>query len=108
MFSPADLPSGRLPLLLVTREVCCRSGLSSTLPHDLGENDKGRKQLKPGDALKGECPSPTLFPYPPSIIGIVPGSAHQVLSHCYCVHPKIVNTSSKVISVLELRTSSPG
>ena len=83
MSSPADLPSGRLPLLLITWEVCHRSDPSSTLPHDLGENDQGKKWLKPGVALKGKHPSPTLIPYPPSIIGIAPGSAHQALSHCY-------------------------
>ena len=87
--SPADPPSGRLPSFLITWEVHCRSGLSSTLPYNLGENNQGRKWLKPGDALKGKCPSPTLFPYPPSIIGIVPGSAHQSFSHCYSVHPRL-------------------
>ena len=89
MFSPVDLPSSRLPSLLIAWEVCHRSGLSSTLPHNLGENNQGRKWLKPGDALKGKCPSPTLFPNLPSIIGIVPGSVHQVLLHCYNVHPRL-------------------
>ena len=89
MFSPADPPYGRLPLHLITWEVSHRSGFSSTLPHNLGENDQGRKWLKPGDALKGKCCSPTLFPYPSSIIGIAPGSAHQALSHCYSVHPRL-------------------
>ena len=83
MSSPADPPLYRLPSLLITWEVHCRSDPSSTLPHDLGENDQGRKWLKPEDSLKGKCPSPTLFPYPPSVIGIAPGSVHQALSHCY-------------------------
>ena len=74
---------------LIAWEVCHRSSLSSTLQHNLGENDQGRKWLKPGDALKGECPSPTLFPYLPSVIGIAPGSAHQALSHCYSVHLRL-------------------
>ena len=54
-----------------------------------GESDQGRKWLKPEDPLKGECPSPTLLPYLPSAIGIAPGSVHQVLSHCYSVHPRL-------------------
>ena len=87
--SPADPPSGRLPSLLITWEVHCRSGFSSTPPHNLGENDHGRKQLKPGDALKGKCPSLTLFTYLPSIVGIASDSSHQVLSHCYNVPPRL-------------------
>ena len=89
MSSPADLPSGRLPLLLITGEVCHRSNLSSTPPHNLGENNQGRKWLKPGDALKGKCPSLTPSPYLPFVIRIAPGSAHQVLSCCYNVHPRL-------------------
>ena len=89
MTSPVDLPSGRLPLLLIAWEVCHRSNPSSALPHDLGENNQGRKQLELEDASKGECPSPTLSPYPPSVIGIAPDSAHQALSHCYSVHPRL-------------------
>ena len=89
MSSPADTPLGRLASLSITWEVCCRSDLSSTLPHDLGGNDWGRKWLKPGDALKGKCPSLRLFLYPPFIIGIAPGSVHQVLSHCYSVGPRL-------------------
>ena len=38
MSSPVVLPLGRLPLLLITWEVHCRSDPSSTLPHDLREN----------------------------------------------------------------------
>ena len=82
-------PLGRLPSLLIAWEVCHRSNPSSTLPYNLGENGQGRKWLKPEDALKDECPSPTLFPYLPSVIGIAPDSAHQVLSHCYSVHPRL-------------------
>ena len=89
MSSPVGLPLGRLPLLLITWEVCHRSDPSSTLPHNLGENGQGRKQLKLVNALKGKCPSPTWFPYLPSIIGIAPDSVHQALSHCYSVHPKL-------------------
>ena len=88
MFSPVDPPSGRLPSLLITWEVCHRSDPSSALPHNLGENGQGRKLLILVNVLRGECPSPTWFPYQPSIIGIVPDSACQVLSHCYSVHPK--------------------
>ena len=77
--SPVGPPLGRLPSLLITWEVCHRRDPSSTLPHDLGENGQGRKQLKPEDASKGKCPSLTLFPYPPSVIGIAPDSVHQVL-----------------------------
>ena len=75
MFSPVDLPSGRLPSLLIAWEVCHRSDPSSALPHDLGENSQGRKLLILANALRGKCPSPTQFPYQPSVIGIVPGSA---------------------------------
>ena len=88
MFSPVDPPSGRLPLLLITWEVHHRSNPSSAPPHNLGENGQGRKQLKLVNALKGECPSPTWFPYLPSVIGLAPYLAHQALSHCYSVHPK--------------------
>ena len=89
MSSPMELPSGRLPLLLIIWEVHHRSNLSSTLPHNLGENGHGRKWLKLVNALKGKCPSPTQFPYPPSLIGIAPDSAHQALSHCNSVHPRL-------------------
>ena len=88
MFSPVDLPSGRLPLLSIAWEVHHRSNPSSALPLNLGENGQGRKLLKLVNALRGECPSPTQFPYQPYVIGIVPDSAHQVLSHCCSVHPK--------------------
>ena len=64
MSSPVNLPSGSLPLLLITWEVHCRSNPSSTLLHDLGENSQGRKWLKLVNALKGKCPSLTWFPYP--------------------------------------------
>ena len=89
MFSPVDPPSGRLPSLSITWEVCCRSDPSSALPPDLGENGQRRKLLKLVNALSGKCPSPTQFPYQPSIIGIVPDSVHQALSHCCSVHPKL-------------------
>ena len=82
MSSPVDLPSGRLPLLLIVWGVHCISDPSSTLLHNLGESDQGRKWLKPEDALKGKCPSLTLFSYPQPAIGIAPSSAHHVLSHC--------------------------
>ena len=89
MSSPVDPPLSRLPLLVIAWEVHHRSNPSSTLPHDLGENDQGRKQLKPKDASKGKCPIPTLFPYLPSVIGIAHDSEHQVLSCCYSVHPRL-------------------
>ena len=88
MFSPLDLPSGRLPSLLIAWEVHHRSNPSSALPHDLGENSQGRKLLILVNVLRGECLSLTWFPYQPSIIGIVTDSAHQALSHCYNIHPK--------------------
>ena len=88
MSSPVEPPSGRLPSLLITWEVCHRSNPSLALPLNLGENGQGRKWLKLVNALKGQHPSPTWFPYLPSIIGIAPDSVHQVLSHCYSVYPK--------------------
>ena len=87
--TPSNLPSSRLPSLLIAWEIHCRSSPSSNLPHSLGESSQVRKQLKLVSALKGECPSPTWFPYPPSIIGITPDSAHQALSHCYSFHPRL-------------------
>ena len=89
MFSPVDLPSGRLPLLLIAWEVCHKSNLSSVPLHDLGENGQERKLLILANALRGRHPSPTQFPYQPSIIGIVLDLAHQALSHCYNVHAKL-------------------
>ena len=89
MFSPMDPPSGRLPLLLIAWEVCHRSDPSLASLHDLGKNGQGRKLLILVNALRGECPSPTWFPYQPSIIEIVLDSVHQVLSYCYNVHPKL-------------------
>ena len=88
MSSSVDPPSGRLPSLLIAWEVCHRSNPSLSLPLSLRENSQGRKWLKLVNALKGKHPSPTWFPYPPSVIGIAPDSAHQGLSHCYSVHPK--------------------
>ena len=88
MLSPVGPPSGRVPSLSVTWEVCHRSNPSSVLPHDLGKNSQGRKPLELVNALRGECPNPTQFPYQPSAIGIVPDSAYLVLSHCCSVHPK--------------------
>ena len=88
MFSPVDLPSGRLPSLSIAWEVHCRSNPSSAPPHNLGENSQGRKLLVLINALRGKCPSPTKFPCQPSIIEIVFDSACQVLSHCYNVHPR--------------------
>ena len=89
MFLPVDLPSGRLPSLLITWEVCHRSDPSLALPYDLRKNGQGKKLLLLANSLRGECPSLTWFPYQPSIIGIVPGSVHQVLSHYYNAHPKL-------------------
>ena len=88
MFSPVDLPSARLPSLLIAWEVHHRSNPSSAPLHNMGENSQGRKLLILANALKGELPSPTWFPYQPSVIGIVLDSVHQALSHCYNVHPK--------------------
>ena len=88
MFSPVDLPSGRLPSLSITWEVCHRNNPSSAPPHNLGENGQGRKLLTLANALRGKCPSLTWFPCQPSVIEIVLDSVHQVLSHCYNVHPR--------------------
>ena len=89
MFSPVSPPSGRLPLLSITWEVHHRSNPSSAPQHNLGENGQGRKLLELVNALRGKCPSPTWFPYQPSVIGIVPDSAHLALLHCCSVHPKL-------------------
>ena len=89
MFSPVDLPSGRLPSLSIAWEVCHRSNPSSALPHDLGENGQRRTLLVPVNALRGKCPIPTWFPCQPAINEIVPDSAHQACSHCYNVHPRL-------------------
>ena len=104
MFSPVDLPSGRLLLLSIVREVCCRSNPSLALSHDLGENGQGRKLLVPVDALRGIHPSLTQSPYQPSIIGIVLDSAHQVLLHCYNVHPK---SSAHCLRLCQYQSSVP-
>ena len=108
MFSPVVPPSGRLPSLSVTWEVHHRSDPSSVPLHVPGESSLGRKLVIFASALKGRLPSLTQFLYQPSAIEIVPDLVHQVPSHCYNVHPRIVSTSSKVISVPELQTSSPG
>ena len=89
MFSPVDPPSGRLSLFLIAWKVHHRSYPSSALPHDLGGNGQERKPLVLVNALRGEWPSLTQFPCQPSVIGIVPDSAHQVLSHFYNVHPRL-------------------
>ena len=88
MFSPVDPLSGRLLSLLITWEVHHRSDPSSVPLHFMGENGQERKLLLLANALRGRYPSLTWFPYQPSIIGIVLDLAHQVLSHCYNVHPK--------------------
>ena len=104
MFSPVDLPSGRLPLLSITWEVHHRSDPSLAPPHDLGVNGQGRNLLVPVSALRGVCRSPTQFPYQPSIIGIVLDSAHQVLLHCYNVHPK---SSACCLRLCQYQSSVP-
>ena len=104
MFSPVDLHSGRLPLLLITWEVCHRSDPSSAPLHGLGENSQERKLLILANALRGGCPSPTWFPYQPSIIGIVLDLAHQVLSHCYNVCPK---SSAHHLRLYQYQSSIP-
>ena len=81
------LPSGRLPSLSITWEVCHRSDPSSAPPHDLGENGQGRNLLELVNALRGEYPSLTQFPYQPPAIGIAPDSAH--LTYCCCAYPKL-------------------
>ena len=78
----------KLVALSIAWEDCHKSGLSSTLPLDLGETDQERRWLKPGDALRGKSLSLTLFPYPPSLIAKALDSACQALSHCYSVHPR--------------------
>ena len=57
---------------------------------------------------RGRHPSLTQSPYQPFAIGTTLDSVHQVLSHCYNVHARIVNTSSRVMSIPEHHTSSPG
>ena len=88
-FLPANPPSGRLPLLSITWEVCHKSSLPLTLPLNQGESDQGRKLLKPGDASKDRCPSPIQFPYLTSVLGIAPGSVCLMLSRCCNVHPRL-------------------
>ena len=67
-FLPVDPPSGRLPLLSITWEVCHKSGLSLTLLLNQGESNQGRKLLKLGDASKDRHHRPIQFPYLPSIV----------------------------------------
>ena len=88
MFSPAVLPSGRLPLLSVALEVHHRSDPSSVLLFSLGESGLGRKLLILANASRGRCPNLTQSPYQPSTIGIVPDLVHQAPSHCYNIHPE--------------------
>ena len=83
------LPSGRPLSLSITWEVHCRSDPSSVLLIYLGENGLERKLLVFANALKGRLPSPILFPYQPSVIGIVLDLACPVPSHCYNVHPEL-------------------
>ena len=103
-FSPVDLPSGRLPSLLIAWEVCHRSNPSSALLHSLGENSQERKLLILANALRGECSNPTWFPYQPSIIEVVLDSVHQVLSHCYNVRPK---SSAHCLRLCQYQSSIP-
>ena len=88
MFLPVILPSGRPPSLSVTWEIHHRSDPSSVLLLYLGESGGERKLLVFANALKGGRPSPILFPYQPSIVGIVLDLVHPVPSHCYNVHPE--------------------
>ena len=88
MFLPVALPSGKPPSLSVTWEVHRRSDPSSVLLLYLGESSLERKLLVFANALKGGIPSLVLFPYQPSIIGIVLGLVHPTPSHCYNVHPE--------------------
>ena len=104
MSLPVYPPSGRLPLLLITCEVCHRSDPTLTPSLGLGENGQGRKQLILVNALKGECLSLTQFPYLPSVIQIAPDSVHQVLSHCYSVHPKFKSSQHFVKGYICTRT----
>ena len=46
MFSLVDLPSGRLPLLLITWKVCHRNDPSSAPPHNLGGKQSGKEVAK--------------------------------------------------------------
>ena len=103
-FSPVDPPSGRLPSLLITWEVCHRSDPSLALLHDLGESGQERKLLILANALRGGCPSPIQFPYHPSIIGIILDLMHQVLSHCYNVHLK---SSAHHVRLCQYQSSIP-
>ena len=88
-FFPADLPSGRPPLLLHAWGVCHKSGLSLTLLLNQGENGQGRKQLKPGDVLRDGHPNPKQSLCPPSLTSITPGLVHPMPSHYYNVHPRL-------------------
>ena len=88
MFLPVVPPSGRPPLLLVTWEVHHRSNPSSFLVLYLRKSSLERKLLIFANALKCGLPSLILFPYQPSVIGIVLGLACPVPSHCYNAHPE--------------------
>ena len=88
MFLPVVLPSGRPPSLSVTWEVHCRSNPSSVPLLYLGKSGLERKLLVFANAVKGGLSSPILFPYQPSVIGIVLYLAHPTPSHCYSVHPE--------------------
>ena len=55
MFSPVDPPSGRLPLLSITWEVCCRIDPSSALPHNLGEQS-GKEAANTCKCLERQTP----------------------------------------------------
>ena len=89
MFLPVVPPSGRPPLLSVTWKVHHRSDPSSVPVLYLGESGLERKLLVFANALKGGHPSPILFPYQPSVVGIVLDLAHTAPSHCYNVHPEL-------------------
>ena len=84
---PADLPSGRLPLLLVTWGSHHKSSPSVTLPLNQGESGQGRKQPEPGDVSKDGHYSPIQFLCLPSVVGIAPDSVCSTLSYYYNVLP---------------------
>ena len=53
---PVGLPSGMPPLLLVSWGVCCKSGLSSTLPLNQGESSQGKKAAGTWRCLERQTP----------------------------------------------------
>ena len=104
-FLPADLPSGRPPLLSIAWEVCHRSSLSSTLPHNQGEVIREGSCQNLEMPQKADAPVQYGFSYLPSIVRITPGSVHLVLSCCNVCprlstrHPRLYLYRSSVLAL---------